>query len=108
MNNGVSVIICCYNSSERLFETLSHLKSQKTNNLNWEIIVVDNASTDDTFHVAEQMLRSSGLQYQIVKEPIPGLINARLKGETVSQYEFLLYCDDDNWLPITCRGFMIL
>ncbi|NJN42415.1 MAG: glycosyltransferase [Flammeovirgaceae bacterium] len=49
MEEGVSVIICCYNSSSRIEKTLEHLFQQKTNSrLHWEIILVDNASTDQT------------------------------------------------------------
>ena len=98
MMDGVSVIICCYNSEARLPETLGHLKKQITDNLNWEIVVVDNASSDNTFELANQILSNTDLKWQVVKEDKPGLIYARLKGEEVSKYDYLLYCDDDNWL----------
>src|SRR5260370_31920760 len=52
---GVSVIICCYNSSAKLPATLGRLRSQRdTEAIPWELIVVDNASSDDTVAVARQ------------------------------------------------------
>ena len=99
MATGVSVIICCYNSSSRLNETLSHLKKQKVNGFGFEIIIVDNASTDDTAACAGRLLTSGPvIDFTIVNEPESGLSFARRKGYETAKYEFLLYCDDDNWL----------
>ena len=99
MESGVSVIICCYNSSPRLGETLKHLISQEVNGIAFEIIIVDNASTDDTSTVAREILTSaSGIDFTIVREPESGLSFARKKGFDTAKYEYLLYCDDDNWL----------
>jgi uncharacterized protein (DUF1919 family) len=41
--NGVSIIICCYNSEKLLPETLKHISMQKVDNdLRWEVIIVNN------------------------------------------------------------------
>src|SRR5690606_30349950 len=101
MKPGVSVIICCYNSAKRLPETLRHLALQKVpSDIPWEVIVVNNASTDDTVHVAEQEWSQYNLSipFRIVDQPKPGLSNARDKGFEVAAYEYCLFCDDDNWL----------
>jgi glycosyltransferase involved in cell wall biosynthesis len=104
---GISVIICCYNSVARLPETLKWLGSQEVcNNNNWEIIIIDNASTDDTTKVAlTELHRYKHLEglYRIEKELEPGLLAARRKGITIARYTHLLFCDDDNWLV---PGFM--
>jgi glycosyltransferase involved in cell wall biosynthesis len=53
MQPGVSIIICCHNSAKLLPQTLAHLKAQKNEaNVAWEVIVVDNASTDETSRVS--------------------------------------------------------
>ena len=99
MAAGVSVIVCCYNSSSRLSETLNHLINQKVNGIGFEIIIVDNASTDNTFEFAKGFLeKAPSIDYGIVKEPESGLSYARKKGYAVAKYEYLLFCDDDNWL----------
>lgn len=101
MKSGLSVIVCCYNSAGRLPDTLSHLlKQQLKQQLNWEIIVVDNASKDETTQIAESILKSAVSQeyYKVVPENQPGLSSARHKGYLTAQYDLLLFCDDDNWM----------
>src|SRR5258708_22362717 len=100
--NGVSVIVCCFNSSLRLHETLLHLSLQKTSeSLLWEIVLVDNASTDNTKEVARRNWKEYGkssVPLKIIDQPIQGLSFARAKGIEVSAYDILIFCDDDNWL----------
>ena len=69
-------------------------------NIPWEVIIVDNASTDNTSEVAREYWNdhNSLAHFQIVKEPEPGLSAARLKGFNTAQYEYMVLCDDDNWL----------
>ena len=100
-DKGISVIICCYNSSKRLPETLKHLANQiVTDTLNWEIIIVNNASTDDTTSVAksEWSRYKTDIPLLVTDQPIPGQSAAREKGYQIARYEYLLYVDDDNWL----------
>ena len=100
MEKGVSVILCCYNSAKLLPETLEQICIQKVNpQINWEIIIINNSSTDDTVHVAETLLRNkSPVAYRILDEKNPGLSNARKKGIENSEYEYIIFCDDDNHL----------
>ena len=47
--DGISVVVCTHNGKERLEATLQSIFQQKTTNeLAWEILVIDNASTDGT------------------------------------------------------------
>ncbi|WKN44449.1 glycosyltransferase [Tunicatimonas pelagia] len=99
--NGVSVIVCCYNSASRLPQTLKHIAQQKvSNNTSWEVIVVDNASTDNTAGVASQLWQEYGqpTTLKIIYERQAGLSFARHAGFTSAKYEYCLFCDDDNWL----------
>lgn len=101
MKPGVSVIICCYNSAKRLPETLRHLALQEVpTNIPWEIIVINNASSDNTVEVAEYEWAKYNLAipFRIIEQPKAGLSNARDKGFEVAAYEYCLFCDDDNWL----------
>jgi len=97
---GISIIVCCYNSAKRLPETLDHLINQVNSGFDWEIIIVDNASIDDTNKVASDILSSAfpSTKFKIFIEPVAGLSNARRKGYLNSKYDYLLFCDDDNWL----------
>src|SRR5689334_12658871 len=99
--NGVSVILCCYNSATRLPQTFAHLAAQSIRReFPWEIVLVDNASTDNTKDAASDLWRKFNhpAPLKIVDQPIPGLSYARAKGVEVSQYDVIIFCDDDNWL----------
>ena len=98
---GVSVIVCCYNSARRLPDTIRHLAEQKVSpEIEWEVIIVDNASVDNTATVANQQWAkyNTTASFKVVGEEKPGLSAARHKGYTTSRFEYLIFCDDDNWL----------
>jgi len=101
---GVSVVVCCYNSTTRLPDTLRHIANQQiTQPIFWELIVVNNNSTDNTTIVAykEWAQYEASIPFKIVDELIPGLSAAREKGISEAQFEYVLLCDDDNWLAPT-------
>src|SRR5688500_716407 len=98
---GVSVIICCYNSAQRISDTLKYLFNQKvSDSIPWEVVVVNNASSDSTSEIAKSawVEKGGGTNFKIVDQSIPGLSSARQKGIEVSNYDFLIFCDDDNHL----------
>lgn len=99
--NGISIVICCYNSATRINPTLLHLAHQKTDpKLAWEIILVDNNSVDDTRGIASAYWAEldTPITLTIVEEERIGLAYAREKGILSSSYNYILFCDDDNWL----------
>lgn len=97
---GVSVVVCTYNGASRLPKTLHALAKQELQQpFPWEIIVVDNASSDDTF---AESARLAG-QYpfppmRVYQEPAPGKVNALHRGIVNARYDFVIICDDDNLL----------
>lgn len=95
--NGISIIICTYNGKKKLEETLLAILKLKAT-FSWELLIVDNASTDDTAAFSFSLLRDSTIDFSIHHEAEPGLIKARLCGLRASKYNVLLYCDDDNTL----------
>lgn len=97
---GISVIVCCYNSASRIRETLEYLAKQKLNGVQAEIILVNNNSSDDTVAVAGSSWASyrSGTPLRIIDEPTPGLSSARHTGMKNAIYDYVVFCDDDNWL----------
>ena len=101
MKRGFSIILCCYNSADLLPQTLKGLASLAlSQELGVELLVIDNASTDQTAAVAKASWELSGAPYPltIYEEPVAGLSYARKTGIRNASYEYLLFCDDDNWL----------
>ncbi len=100
MKLGVSIVIATFNGKKRLVDTLTHIINQKLN-CPTEVILVDNASTDDTKAFADLWWKNNGtdkIKYSSYSQPIPGKSYAQELGYTKAQYEYLLVCDDDNWL----------
>ncbi len=97
---SVSVVICTHNGATRLPATLSCLASQKfRENIRWEVIVIDNASTDGSAEVATISWPSEApAALRVVSEPVLGLSNARLRGFAEAKYEIVSFVDDDNWV----------
>ncbi|MBD8490441.1 glycosyltransferase family 2 protein [Echinicola sp. CAU 1574] len=94
---GISVVICTHNGASRLPVTLQHICQQKCA-YSWELIVVDNCSTDNTTAVCTSFLKEQKINWVIVHESKQGLVHARRCGLENSKYDFILFCDDDNAL----------
>jgi glycosyltransferase involved in cell wall biosynthesis len=103
-NPGVSIVVCCHNSAGRLPETLAHLARQRATGIPWEVIVVDNASTDGTAEVARRLWPElPPAPLRIVRESRLGLSYARQRGLAEARYELVSFVDDDNWV---CSGWV--
>ena len=99
--NGISLVIFCYNSENRIQETLVRIVNQKfTKGIEWEVIVIDNNSTDKTLEVTERVWKSLDckVSFQIVTEKKQGTSYARLKGIQSANYDIVAFVDDDNRL----------
>lgn len=99
MGIGVSIIICTYNGSKRIKPALEAIEKQEVgSSYPIELIVVNNCSFDGTGEFVISCLQASKLNWKLVNEESPGLVNARWKGISEARYEYLLFCDDDNYL----------
>jgi glycosyltransferase involved in cell wall biosynthesis len=98
---GFSIIVCAFNAVQRLPRTLEHLsKLEIPISLGVELLFVDNNSTDESARVACEVWDQLGAPYglTVLAEPNPGLSNARRRGVLNAEYDFAVFCDDDNWL----------
>jgi len=98
----VTIAICTWNRCELLQQTLEQMTALAAPpDLEWEIVVVNNNSTDATNAVLESFV--SRLPLRHVFEPAPGLSNARNRVLQEAKGEFILWTDDDvlvadDWL----------
>jgi glycosyltransferase involved in cell wall biosynthesis len=98
---GVSIVICCHNGAARLPETIRHIACQDVPAyIPWELILIDNGSTDESAAVARKEWQKHRVDtyLKVVSEPTLGLSYARARGFREARYEYIILCDDDNWL----------
>jgi glycosyltransferase involved in cell wall biosynthesis len=97
---GVTIAICCHNSAKRLPETLGQLLGQRVApDIPWEVLVIDNGSTDETEQVARRCWPSPApTPLRVVREEKVGLSCARRRGFIEAAHEIVCFVDDDNWL----------
>jgi len=100
MNLVISVVICTYNRQEMLKGCLKSLFEQDCDLSKFEVIVIDNNSTDETHMVAQLYETHSNFRY--VLETKQGLGYARNRGLTEAQGQYVAYIDDDVQLPPGC------
>ncbi|MGY3054252.1 cellulose synthase/poly-beta-1,6-N-acetylglucosamine synthase-like glycosyltransferase [Pedobacter sp. UYEF25] len=99
---GITIIICTYNGVERLGQTLYHI-SQLTvpSNIKIELILADNNSSDDSTGFSKEewiRLGVSNIALNTISETKPGKLYALQKAIYSASFEYLIICDDDNWL----------
>jgi len=92
----VSVIICTYNREKHIGRALESLISQTANKAQYEIVVIDNNSTDNTPKIIKDF-KEKYPEYNIVieKETNQGLSFARNKGIDIAKGEIISFIDDD-------------
>src|SRR6185295_3889232 len=93
---AISVIICTYNRDKFIGEALNCLAKQTLPAEDFEIIIVDNRSTDNTASIAKNFIADHpGLQARYVMEPNKGLSFARNRGIQEARASIITYIDDD-------------
>jgi GT2 family glycosyltransferase len=99
----VTVVICSYNGSRTLRETLEHVTAMPYPN--FDVIVVNDGSKDATPAIAAEF------PVQMISIPNGGLSNARNVGMRAATGEIIAYCDDDaypdpHWLHYLAHTYM--
>ncbi|MEA5580827.1 glycosyltransferase [Nodularia harveyana UHCC-0300] len=106
-DHQISAIICTHNRDSYLGAAIDSLLAQDFRG-EFEVVVVDNGSSDRTREVVEQRLGDRRVKY--VFEPTIGLSVARNTGARVASAEILAYLDDDavastSWLQVLYAAY---
>ncbi|MGB9716429.1 MAG: glycosyltransferase [Thermodesulfovibrionales bacterium] len=104
MKEKISIIIPTFNSSKELTKCLESLKNQTFNNKNYEVIIIDDGSNDDTKDVVAEY----PVKYIYQKNRGPAA--ARNNGVTHAQGNIVLFTDADcepqpNWIEEMIKPF---
>src|SRR5579872_1336099 len=92
----ITVIVCTYNRCELLRKALCSIaESRLSIGITWEILIVDNNSSDRTREVIEDFSRAGTCRVDYLFEPRPGLSNARNAGIQAARGDILVFTDDD-------------
>lgn len=102
----ISAVVCTHNRCDLLTGALESLCQQTAESALYEIIVVDNASTDRTLAVVQEFqVRYPDRAIQFAFETSVGLSHARNRGWQEAQGAYVAYFDDDCTVP---EGWMTL
>ena len=107
----VSVVVATYNRSEVLRGCLESLMNQDCEGVDYEVILVDNNSTDDTRSTVQSLLQKPGyekLSYHF--ESTQGVSHARNQGISLARASIIGFTDDDirparDWVASIAAGF---
>jgi glycosyltransferase involved in cell wall biosynthesis len=109
--SSVTLVICTRNRADSLRATLQCIgECEVSPSLEAELLVVDNASTDDTAHVV-RAARLTNLPVRYLLAPEPGLSNARNAALRATGADMVLFTDDDvrvprDWIAGMCRPML--
>lgn len=90
-----SVIVPVYNKALYLSKALDSILKQSFKG--YEIVVVDDGSTDDSFSVAQESLVGKEINYQLINQENSGVSAARNNGVAASYGDYLCFLDADDW-----------
>lgn len=93
----ISVVVPNYNYSRHLPHRIATLLNQELPV--WEIIFLDDASTDDSVEVAEQLLKDCGIHYRIIRnaENSGSVFAQWQKGVTLARGDIVWIAEADDW-----------
>ena len=107
----ISIVLATYNRAANLQTTLETLATQVvSSNLSWELLVVDNNSTDGTRNVVKNFAEASYFPVRYIFEKNQGRTYALNRGIAEAKGEIIAFTDDDvlvhcDWLANLCKAF---
>lgn len=97
MTIKVSVIMPVYNGQEFIESSISSVIAQTY--IHWELLIIDNGSTDDSLKIA-MLYAQNDLRIKVLKCPVRGVSFARNMGIAKSTGRYIAFLDsDDTWRP---------
>ena len=97
-----TILICTYNRAAFLADTLDSIAALETpRGVRWDVLVVDNNSSDDTRQVVEARSAAYPVPLRYLFEPTQGKSNALNTGMRATPARIIVFTDDDVRVPRT-------
>lgn len=90
----VSIIIPVYNVGKYIENSIKSVCAQSFKD--FEVLLVDNNTPDDSIEIAERILKDNNIEYRVVKQTIQGLPAARNMGIEEAHGEWIVSIDPDD------------
>lgn len=102
----VTIVIPCYNVSKYIARCIDSLISQSFQQ--FKVILVDDASTDDTYQQLLQLKATSGLNMSILQNAHNGgPAVSRNRGIMAADTKYITFCDSDDWYELDFLETMV-
>ena len=89
-----SVIIPLYNKGPYISKALASVIAQTFRD--FELIVVDDGSTDDSFKEAQSVLENTDVKHQLIRQENAGVSMARNNGARLASGDYICFLDADD------------
>lgn len=95
----ISIIICTYNRDKFLYDALQHVAVNNFPTENYEIVLINNNSTDNTESECQRFEKNfPQINFRYFVETKQGLSHARNRGIDESRGDILVFLDDDSFV----------
>lgn len=106
----ISVVVPTYNRVDGVLRSAASVLTQSADPATYELIIVDNNSTDDTARALAELVAREGGRVRHVIEKKQGVSFARNRGIEEARADIIAFFDDDvrvvdNWIEIIARTF---
>ncbi len=91
----LSIIVPCHNSQNTIFKALKSIQDQSFRN--WECLVIENGSSDNTIEIVKRFLESDD-RFKLYSLSVKGLANARNFGLTQVTGKYISFVDSDDFI----------
>lgn len=92
----ISVIVPVFNLEQVITRTLESICNQSYKN--FEIIIIDDGSTDNSAKVINSYLSNKKIQYKIIKQNNTGVSGARNRGVEEAKGKYIYFLDGDDYI----------
>jgi glycosyltransferase involved in cell wall biosynthesis len=107
----ITIALCTRNRADWVRRDLAGLLAQSVGSIRYEVLVVDNASEDETFEVVKEFLTSDSGRVRYVHEGQVGLSAAKNRAVMEARSPLIAFIDDDavpidDWIKQACEPFL--